>query len=207
MMSSDIANTTEFFLHPRNVGEVANVTSRGQTGSVECGSVLRITLQIENQKITDARFKVAGCSLLVAACSLLTERVKGKSAADAALYARAFPDGVEAEFGISPGREHCTILAGECLLSAIQDYSDSVRAEWAGDDVLICSCFGVSEKTIEDEVQSRGLTSISDVTGACSAGGGCRSCYPLIQDILDTLECGDLSPLSNDRGSSTFSKR
>jgi NifU-like protein len=188
MMSSDRANRTDSsFLHPRNVGEVANVTSRGQTGSVECGSVLRITLQIENQQITDAKFKLAGCSLLVAACSLLTEKVKGKSAADAALYARAFPGAVEAEFGISPGREHCAILASECLLSAIQNYSDSVRAEWVGDDVLICSCFGVSEKTIEDEVQSRGLISISDVTDACNAGGGCRSCYPLIQDILDSL--------------------
>jgi NifU-like protein len=187
-MSSDVANTTELFLHPRNVGDVANVTARGQTGSVECGSVLRITLRIENQKITQAKFKVAGCSLLVAACSLLTERVKGKTPADAAVYARAFPGSVKAEFGISPDREHCALLASECLLSAIQNYSDSVRSEWAGEDVLICSCFGVSEQTIESEIQSRELTSISDVTDACSAGGGCRSCYPLIQDILDSMD-------------------
>ena len=178
---------TEFFLHPRNVGEVANATSKGQVGSIQCGSVLRITLQVENQKITDAKFKVAGCSLLEAACSLLTEKVKGNSAADAALYAREFPAVVEADFGISQGKEHCANLASMCLLSAIQNYSDSVRAEWAGDEVLICSCFGVSEKTIEDEIQSRGLTSISEVTAACNAGGGCRSCYPLIQDFLDSM--------------------
>ena len=82
------------------------------------------------------------------------------------------------------GREHCVALACEATLAAISNYSDSARQEWIGDDALICSCFGVSEQTIEIAIRRQGLRTIEAVTSVCKAGGGCRSCYPLIQDIL-----------------------
>jgi NifU-like protein len=82
-------------------------------------------------------------------------------------------------------RSECPALAGEALVSAIRNYSDSAREEWEGDEALICTCFCVSERTIEREIQTRELRTIAEVTAACSAGGGCRSCYSLIQDILD----------------------
>ncbi len=70
-------------------------------------------------------------------------------------------------------------------MSAIRHYSDSVRDEWSGDEALICTCFGVSERTIEQQIQTGGLRTISEITKACNAGAGCRSCYSLIEDILD----------------------
>ncbi len=76
------------------------------------------------------------------------------------------------------------LLACEALVSAIRNYSDSARDEWEGDEALICTCFCVSERTIEREIQENGLRTIAEVTAACAAGGGCRSCYPLIEDIL-----------------------
>jgi NifU-like protein len=72
------------------------------------------------------------------------------------------------------------------LLAAIREYSDAARDEWIGDEALICTCFFVSEHTIENEIASRGLTSVAEVTRACNAGGGCGSCHQLIQEILDT---------------------
>jgi NifU-like protein len=87
---------------------------------------------------------------------------------------------------VQPEKENCPVLACQALLAAITEYSDSIRDEWTGDEALICTCFGVSERIIEQEVRSGSLATIEDVTRACNAGAGCRSCYPLIQDILDS---------------------
>jgi NifU-like protein len=79
------------------------------------------------------------------------------------------------------------LLASEALLEAIRAYSDSARDHWNGDDPLICTCFGVSERTIENEIKTKKLDTIAAVTRACNAGAGCRSCYPLIEDILEEV--------------------
>ena len=81
--------------------------------------------------------------------------------------------------------DHCAALACQAVVAAIQSYSDSARDEWSGDEALICSCFCVSERTIEREIEQGGLRTIAEVTKACNAGAGCRSCYSLIEDILE----------------------
>ncbi len=81
--------------------------------------------------------------------------------------------------------ERCLALACEALLDAIRDYSNAARDDWAGDEALICTCFFVSERTIEREIQTRGLTTVVEVTQACNAGGGCGSCHQLIQEMLE----------------------
>ncbi len=174
------------FLNPSNVGEVSDADAVGKAGSVICGAVLRVTLKVDcRHTITEARFKVAGCSFLIAACSLLTNTVVGKSTGEAALGVRSQAEITEL-LGVPPAdRAHCPGLAGEALLSAIGNYSDSVRAEWISDEALICTCFGVSEQRIETEIRSGGLRTVAEVTNACSAGAGCGSCYKLIEDILD----------------------
>jgi NifU-like protein len=80
----------------------------------------------------------------------------------------------------------CARLAREALLDAIVDFSNAARDDWAGDEALICTCFFVSERTIEREIQAHGLTTVAEVTKACNAGGGCGSCHQLIQEILAT---------------------
>ena len=64
-------------------------------------------------------------------------------------------------------------------------YRQTTLEEWAGEEVLICTCFGVSEKTIERVIQTCSLHTVKEVTRACNAGGGCGSCHPLIEDILE----------------------
>lgn len=76
-------------------------------------------------------------------------------------------------------------MCRDALLLAITHYSDAMREEWIGEEALICTCFGVSESAIEQEIRAHSLSTIEEVTVACKAGAGCRSCYPLIQDILD----------------------
>jgi NifU-like protein len=88
--------------------------------------------------------------------------------------------------GIDASRKTCLALAASALISALQEYSNAAREEWVGEEALICTCFFVSERTIEHEIQDRGLTTISEVTRVCSAGGGCGSCHQLIQEIIDS---------------------
>ncbi len=179
----------EIFLNPRNVGEIADADAVARAGSVTCGATLTVSLSVdESQRITDAKFKSAGCSYLVAASSLLTEQVKGKTTAEAAVLGQFPKKSVIEQLGGWPGdRDHCAALACEALISAVKHYSDSVREEWTGDEALICTCFGVSERTIENEIKAGGLRTIADVTRACNAGAGCRSCYLLIEVILDDV--------------------
>ena len=117
---------------------------------------------------------------------MLTERVVNVPTAEAAIIGQD-RHALEREFPeLEPGREHCPQLACDALLAAIREYSDAARDDWAGDEALICTCFFVSERTIEREIASRSLETVAEVTRACNAGGGCGSCHQLIQEILDT---------------------
>ena len=187
-MESNSAAVSELFFNPRNVGEAGEPRFIGRSGSFQCGAILRVSLHIdESQRITEAKFKAAGCSVLVAAASLLIDEVIGKTTGEAAAAAQCL-DKLAEKLGTLPAeRNECVLLACEALVSAIRSYSDSAREEWEGDEALICTCFCVSERTIEREIQENALRTIAQVTAACSAGGGCRSCYPLIEDILEQV--------------------
>ena len=182
------AAAAELFFEPRNVGEATEPNFIGRSASFQCGATLRISLHIdESQRITEAKFKAAGCSVLVASASLLIDQVIGKTTGEAAsLGQRA--ETLKKKLGDLPAeRSECPALACEALVSAIRNYSDLARDEWEGDEALICTCFCVSERTIEREIQTKELRTIAEVTAACNAGAGCRSCYPLIEDILDEV--------------------
>lgn len=178
---------TDHFFNPRNVGDADEPSFVGRAASLICGAHVRISLQIdEEQRVSQARFKAAGCSVLVASSSMLTERVLNVPTAEAAIIGqdrdallRNFPE-------LAPERAHCPKLACDALLAAIREFSDAARDEWAGEEALICTCFFVAERTIENEIATRGLNTVAEVTRVCNAGGGCGSCHQLIQEILDT---------------------
>jgi NifU-like protein len=110
----------------------------------------------------------------------LTERIAGTTTAEAAII------GQESLFANVPNHEHCPGLACEALLAAIREYSNAARDDWAGEEALICTCFFVSERTIEREIQQHGFTTVAEVTRSTNAGAGCGSCHQLIQEILAT---------------------
>src|SRR4030043_448868 len=69
----------EFFLHPKNVGEIKNPDAVGEVGNIICGDALRLTLKIDKKtdKILDAKFQTFGCASAIASSSALTEMIKG----------------------------------------------------------------------------------------------------------------------------------
>jgi NifU-like protein len=174
----------DHFFNPRNVGDAAEPSFTGRAASLSCGAHVRFSVQVdEGQTVSQARFRAAGCNVLVASASLLTEQVTGLTTAEAAAIGQHPRDLCE-RLGVE--NENCVGLACQALVDAVREFSNAARDDWAGDEALICTCFFVSERTIEREVQTRGLTSVAEVTRICNAGGGCGSCHPLIQEILES---------------------
>ena len=185
-MRRNSSSTAELFFNPKHVGEATGPAFIGRSASFQCGATLRVSLHVdESARITEAKFKAAGCSVLVASASLLMDQVLGKTTGEAAALGQS-AEALRDKLGDLPAeRSECPALACEALVSAIRKYSDLARDEWEGDEALICTCSCVSERTIEREIQTHKLRTIAEVTAACRAGAGCRSCYPLIEDILD----------------------
>ena len=81
---------------------------------------MKIYLKIENNIITDVKFKTFGCGAAIATSSMATELIKGKSVDDAlALTNKAV---IEALDGLPPAKIHCSVLAEEAVKAAINDY-------------------------------------------------------------------------------------
>jgi len=110
----------DHFLHPRNVGEIPDASGIGNVGNPICGDVMRMYIKIENNIITDAKFKTFGCGAAISTSSMVTEMVKGKSIDEAlAISNKAV---AEALGGLPAIKMHCSVLAEEALRAALRDY-------------------------------------------------------------------------------------
>ena len=112
----------DHYQNPRNVGTLDKskpTVGTGLVGAPECGDVMRLQIEIEDGIITDAKFKTFGCGSAIAASSLATEWLKGKSVYDAAKLDNM--DIVE-ELSLPPVKIHCSVLAQDAVQAAINDY-------------------------------------------------------------------------------------
>jgi Fe-S cluster assembly scaffold IscU len=112
----------DHYSNPKNVGTLDKSLSNvgtGLVGAPECGDVMRLQIQVEEGIITDAKFKTFGCGSAIAASSLATEWLKGKSVDEALTIDNM--DLVE-ELNLPPVKIHCSVLAEDAIRSAINDY-------------------------------------------------------------------------------------
>jgi nitrogen fixation NifU-like protein len=108
--------------NPKNVGTLDKTKSNvgtGLVGAPECGDVMRLQIEVNEGIITDAKFKTFGCGSAIAASSLATEWLKGKSIDEALTIDNM--DLVE-ELNLPPVKIHCSVLAEDAIKSAINDY-------------------------------------------------------------------------------------
>jgi nitrogen fixation NifU-like protein len=110
----------DHFSNPRNVGEIENADGVGEVGNAKCGDIMRMYLKIDDNKITDAKFKTFGCGAAVATSSMATELIKGKPVSEALeLTNKAVAEALD---GLPPHKMHCSVLAEEAINDAIKDY-------------------------------------------------------------------------------------
>ena len=110
----------EAFRNPKNVGEVENPSGVGRVGNASCGDIMEISLKIENNIITDAKFKTFGCAAAIASSSVATTMIIGKNVDDALKLTNA--DVVEELEGLPPQKIHCSVLASEAIQKAVEDW-------------------------------------------------------------------------------------
>ena len=114
----------DHYSNPKNVGTLdkskTNVGT-GLVGAPECGDVMRLQIEVNEGVITDAKFKTFGCGSAIAASSLATEWLKGKTLEEAVTIDNM--DLVE-ELALPPVKIHCSVLAEDAIKSAINDYRE-----------------------------------------------------------------------------------
>ena len=136
----------EHFSNPRNVGELADADGIGEVGNAKCGDIMKIFLKIDNDIITDIKFKTYGCGAAIATSSVATEMLLGKSVKDALAFTNE--DVVDELGGLPAAKIHCSVLAEEAVKSAIADYyrRNNIPVDFeTGCDGCCDSCGSASE--------------------------------------------------------------
>ena len=119
----------DHYSNPKNVGTLdksKNNVGTGLVGAPECGDVMRLQIEVNDGVITDAKFKTFGCGSAIAASSLATEWLKGKSVDEALTIDNM--DLVE-ELNLPTVKIHCSVLAEDAIKSAINDYRKKQGSE------------------------------------------------------------------------------
>jgi nitrogen fixation protein NifU and related proteins len=73
----------EHFRNPHNAGDLANATAIVEVTNPVCGDTMRLSVRTDAGRILEARFKTQGCVASIAAGSVLTDLLTGKTAAEA----------------------------------------------------------------------------------------------------------------------------
>ena len=173
----------EFFLNPKNVGEIENPDGEAMVGSIACGDALKLTFKlVENGKIKDAKFKTFGCASAIASASALTEIIKGKTIEEVEKITNQ--DIVDFLGGLPEQKMHCSVMGRQALEQAIANYRGTRVKQKEDEGKVICECFGVTDHEIERAVRENNLTTIEEVTNYTKAGGGCGNCHEAIEKII-----------------------
>ena len=118
----------DHYNNPRNVGSLdkkrANVGT-GVVGAPECGDVMKLQIEVDGDRIVDAKFKTFGCGSAIASSSLATEWIRGKTIDEAMEINNTE---IVQELSLPPVKIHCSVLAEDAIKSAINDYKSKQGA-------------------------------------------------------------------------------
>jgi nitrogen fixation NifU-like protein len=118
----------EHFKNPRNIGVIDDADVIIQVGEPSCGDSLLLFLKIEDDILSDVKFKILGCGAAIATSSMATEMAKGKRLEDVLTltdeHVAAALDGLPEE------KMHCSSIAVGALHEGILRY---LSAAWEKD--------------------------------------------------------------------------
>lgn len=110
----------DHFMNPRNVGELENPDGVGRFGNPTCGDIMEFQIKVNDNRISDVKFKTFGCGAAIAVSSMVSELAKGKTLDDAMKITNKM---VAAELdGLPKNKLHCSNLGADALHKAIENY-------------------------------------------------------------------------------------
>ena len=121
------SNVIKHYENPRNVGSFnknAKNVFTALVGAPACGDVMKLQIKVDPKTniITDSKFKTFGCGSAIAASSVATEWVIGKTVDEAVSISNK---DIAAHLKLPPVKLHCSMLAEDAIKSAVH----SVNAE------------------------------------------------------------------------------
>jgi len=108
----------DHFRNPRNSGVIEDADAVGETENEICGDKIKIFIKVEEDKVKEIKFKTFGCGAAIAASSMMTEMVKGKSLEEALKIKNE--DIAEALGGLPSQKMHCSNIPADALHQAVQ---------------------------------------------------------------------------------------
>jgi nitrogen fixation NifU-like protein len=110
----------DHFMHPRNVGEIADADGVGEVGNPVCGDMMTFYIKVKDNRLADIKFKTFGCGAAIAVSSIVSEMAMGKTLEEALeITPKLVADELE---GLPKQKFHCSNLGAQALQKAIEDY-------------------------------------------------------------------------------------
>ena len=146
----------EYFMNPRNVGEIEDADGIGEEGNPVCGDMMTFYIKVKDDRIEDVKFKTFGCGAAIAVSSMVSEMAKGKTLDEAM---EITPSLVAAELdGLPKNKFHCSNLGAQALQKAIDNYRSKqkpkekvgIAADKKGEKGATCCPYCDVETTTEN---------------------------------------------------------
>jgi nitrogen fixation protein NifU and related proteins len=116
----------DHFMHPRNVGEIADADGVGEVGNPVCGDMMSFYIKVKDNRLDDIKFKTFGCGAAIAVSSMVSEMGMGKTLEEAM---KITPDSVADQLeGLPKQKLHCSNLGAQALHKAIEDYQSKQQS-------------------------------------------------------------------------------
>ncbi len=110
----------DHFMNPRNVGEIEAADGIGEVGNPVCGDMMTFYIKVDDNRLSDVKFKTFGCGAAIAVSSIVSEMAMGKTLEEARKITPAL---VAQELeGLPKNKYHCSNLGAQALNKAIDNY-------------------------------------------------------------------------------------
>lgn len=111
----------DHFQNPHNLNEMKDPDATGMGASRVCGDIMTIYIKVKDDVVTHASYQARACGAAIAAGSVLTDIIKGKSITE---ISKINQKSLEVALGGLPKiKLHCPDIALESLNNALKNYA------------------------------------------------------------------------------------
>lgn len=113
----------DHFQSPRNVGDLDDPDVSVTVENPVCGDVLKLDLRVRDGRIAQALFRTLGCTTAIAASSMLTTMLEGRTWKEALAIRK---EDISRELGgLPPSKLHCSVLGEDAIKAAARAYREN----------------------------------------------------------------------------------
>lgn len=180
----------DHFMNPKNILNDPDYQAdgSGMVGSLACGDQMMVAIKVEDDRITDCKWKTYGCASAIASTSMMSEMAIGMTLDEAYHLTPAMI--TEKLGGLPEHKFHCSVLGDKALRAAIDDYLQQQGREnpfKKSVAKIICECKGVTDQQIEELVKTEEVLDFDQLQEKTELGTVCGKCQDTAKELLDEL--------------------